>query len=102
MRALIRSMIDGEPVHRFLREPRPGFIPNVREPGPTRLTRRETDILRELRTGKSNKEMAHVFGLTEGTIKNYVKTICDRLGEPNRTALALWAERRAVAEERMR
>lgn len=44
------------------------------------LTKRETDILLALAEGLSNKEIAHRFGLTEGTVKSHVNRLYGKLG----------------------
>jgi DNA-binding NarL/FixJ family response regulator len=56
------------------------------------LTEREQEILRELATGKSNREIAQTLYLTEGTVKNYVSQALNRLGMRDRTQAALWAK----------
>ncbi len=55
------------------------------------LTKREADILRLIADGRSNKEIALVLSLTEGTVKGYVSTIFDKLGVADRTQAALYA-----------
>ncbi|WP_304620811.1 response regulator transcription factor [Paracoccus sediminilitoris] len=53
------------------------------------LTKRETDVLRGLCAGKSNKVMANDLQLAEVTVKLHVKTLCRKLGAVNRTQAAL-------------
>jgi len=55
------------------------------------LTPRETDVLKGLYEGKSNKEIARDLDLQEVTIKLHVKTLCRKLGAKNRTQAALIA-----------
>jgi len=55
------------------------------------LTKRETDILRLIADGRSNKEIANTLSLTEGTVKGYVSTILDKLDVTDRTQAALYA-----------
>lgn len=52
------------------------------------LTPRETEIVRLVRRGISNKEIATEIGTTEGTVKIHLKNIYQKLGVANRTALA--------------
>jgi len=52
---------------------------------------REVAILRLLAGGYSNKEIAHSLFLAEGTVKNYVSTILDKLGTRDRTRAVLKA-----------
>jgi DNA-binding CsgD family transcriptional regulator/tetratricopeptide (TPR) repeat protein len=49
------------------------------------LTNRETEILRALASGFSNKEIALRFGLTEGTVKNHVFNLYSKLGVNRRS-----------------
>jgi two-component system, NarL family, nitrate/nitrite response regulator NarL len=55
------------------------------------LTRRETDVLRGLCAGKSNKEIARDLDLQEVTVKLHVKTLSRKLGARNRTHAAMIA-----------
>ena len=52
---------------------------------------REVAILRLLAGGYSNKEVARSLFLAEGTVKNYVSTILDKLGTRDRTRAVLKA-----------
>lgn len=58
------------------------------------LTERETDVLRRLCEGKSNKEIARDLDLQEVTIKLHVKTLCRKLDAKNRTQAAMIATSR--------
>jgi DNA-binding NarL/FixJ family response regulator len=52
---------------------------------------REVAILRLLAGGYSNKEIARTLFLAEGTVKNYVSAILDKLGTRDRTRAVLKA-----------
>ncbi|GGD50329.1 response regulator transcription factor [Pseudoxanthomonas indica] len=52
---------------------------------------REVAILRLLAGGYSNKEIARTIFLAEGTVKNYVSNILDKLGTRDRTRAVLKA-----------
>ena len=66
----------------------------VRAPdSPEALTERETDVLRLLAQGKSNKEIAHLLSLSEKTVKTNVSNVLAKLGVPSRTQAALYAVR---------
>ena len=60
------------------------------------LTERETDVLRGLCEGKSNKEIARDLDLQEVTIKLHVKTLCRKLDAKNRTQAAMIARDRKL------
>ena len=53
-----------------------------------RLTSRQNQIVSMLKIGSSNKEIAQVLGLSEGTIKVHLHRIYQRIGVSNRTQLA--------------
>ena len=55
------------------------------------FTEREVAILRLLAGGYSNKEIARAMFLAEGTVKNYVSTILDKLDTRDRTRAVLKA-----------
>jgi two-component system NarL family response regulator len=48
------------------------------------LTGREHDVLSELLTGNSNKEIARNLSLSEVTIKHHLKSLRSKLGARNR------------------
>ena len=58
---------------------------------PDPLTDRETEILRLMAGGFSNKEIANSLGVAEGTIKNHVSSILSKLGVRDRTRAVLKA-----------
>lgn len=51
---------------------------------PLVLTEREQSVLRELREGKQNKEIAASLGLSPGTVRNYISTLFEKLGVRDR------------------
>lgn len=55
------------------------------------LSQRETEVLRGLCDGKSNKEIARDLDLQEVTIKLHVKTLSRKLNAKNRTHAAMLA-----------
>ncbi len=57
------------------------------------LTPRETQVLKLLTLGYSNKEIARALGMLEGTVKVHVKSIMKKLGVNNRTQAAIAANR---------
>ena len=66
----------------------------VRAPdSPETLTERETEVLRLLAQGKSNKEVAQALTIGEKTVKTHVSSILSKLGVPSRTQAALYAVR---------
>ena len=58
---------------------------------PDPLTERETEILRLMAGGYSNKEIANSLSVAEGTIKNHVSNILSKMGVRDRTRAVLKA-----------
>ena len=56
---------------------------------PDHLTERETEILRLMSAGYSNKEIARALDVAEGTVKNHVSNILSKLGVRDRTRAVL-------------
>lgn len=66
----------------------------VRAPeSPEPLTDRETEVLRLLAQGMSNKEIAQTLTIGEKTVKTHVSNILSKLNVPSRTQAALYAVR---------
>ncbi|WP_243387480.1 response regulator [Aeribacillus kexueae] len=55
------------------------------------LTRREKEVLKEIASGKSNKEIAADLFITEKTVKTHVSNILAKLELSDRTQAALFA-----------
>jgi two-component system, NarL family, nitrate/nitrite response regulator NarL len=61
------------------------------------LTRRQIEVARAAVSGLSNKELAQRLGVSEGTIKNHLHAIYDRLRLDGRLALLLYLKEKALA-----
>lgn len=55
------------------------------------LTAREKEVLRMIVAGNSNKMVGQKLGITEGTVKNHVKSLLHKLGARTRVEAAVWA-----------
>jgi len=55
---------------------------------------REQRVIELVAQGLKNSEVAQAIGTTEHVVKNYLRTIYDKLGLWNRVELALWYESR--------
>lgn len=55
------------------------------------LTAREKEVLAQLASGASNKEIAYALSITERTARTHVSNILSKLGLASRTQAALWA-----------
>ncbi len=57
------------------------------------LTDKEEKVLQLIAEGMSNRQIAHALSLAEGTVKNYVSRIMDKLHANTRTELAIMSHR---------
>jgi DNA-binding NarL/FixJ family response regulator len=55
------------------------------------LTAREVEIISEIKTGNSNKQIAHKLSISEETVKRHLSNIFEKLGVSSRLELALLA-----------
>ena len=62
---------------------------SIEERLPDPLSERELAILKLVSAGLSNREIGNKLGLTEGTVKNYVTSILQKIGVRDRTQAAL-------------
>ena len=61
------------------------------------LTQRETQVLRHIALGLSNKEIAQSLTISVETVKEHVQNILRKIAVSDRTQAAVWAVRRGVA-----
>lgn len=54
------------------------------------ISDKEMEIIEEVATGYSNKEIAEKLFLSEGTVRNYISTILEKLQLRDRTQLAIF------------
>jgi len=66
---------------------------------PERLTERETEVLRLLALGQSNKDIARHLQIGEDTVKTHVKHILAKLGVQSRTQAVLCAMRLGLVSD---
>ena len=66
-------------------------VPEARGASP--LSSRETEILRLVATGMSNREIAATLVLSEHTVHRHVANIRTKLRQPSRAAAAAYAAR---------
>jgi two-component system nitrate/nitrite response regulator NarP len=56
------------------------------------LAPRERELIKCVRKGLRNREIAKQLGVTEGTVKVYLHAVFEKLGVSNRTELAIRAD----------
>ena len=64
--------------------------------GGSNLTGRELEVLEQIVRGKSNKEIAAAFGISEATVKSHINSILSKLGVADRTQAATTALQRGI------
>jgi DNA-binding NarL/FixJ family response regulator len=87
--ALIEPSVARKVVAEFARVAPPARTPEAGLPEP--LSERERQVLQLVALGLSNAEIAARLSLAQGTVKNYVTTILQKLGARDRTQAALRA-----------
>ena len=60
------------------------------------LTRRESEVLKQLAFGLTNKEIAQSLGISYETVKEHVQHILRKVGVSDRTQAAVWAVRKGL------
>jgi len=85
--ALLAPAITRRLLEQYLRRPRP----SGGEPPWSRLTQRETEVLRLLAKGKTNPEIASALFLGEATVKTHVARILAKLQLRDRVQAVIWA-----------
>jgi two-component system NarL family response regulator len=64
--------------------------------GGQELTSRETDVLKQIVAGKSNKEIASYLFISEATVKTHINSLLGKLGVTDRTQAATTALQRGI------
>ncbi len=76
--------------------------PGVRKPRqlrtPKRITERELEVLRFVGTGKTNREIAFLLGISEKTVEHHVTHAYDKLGLYSRVGAASWLAEQGLAD----
>jgi DNA-binding NarL/FixJ family response regulator len=60
------------------------------------LTQRESEVLRQLALGLTNKEIGQALGISYETVKEHVQHILRKIGVTDRTQAAVWAVRKGL------
>lgn len=95
--------IFGEGVYRVMRthmEQAKGARSDRKEPQPPakEFTDRERDVLKLVAQGYDNKEIAALLFLAEGTVRNQISRLLDKLSLKDRTQLAVYAVKNGLDE----
>ena len=90
-RAMINPDIAAKVLRLFSQMAQTNYTIPVEEKDIRQLTKTEWRIIAQVEKGASNKEIADTLSLSEGTIRNYLSTILNKLNLRDRTQLAIWA-----------
>lgn len=100
----VESFTDG--LRKFLERgfffPPEAAQPVAKTERPQRLTEREVAALRALASGKLNKQLADVLGITESTFKTYLRAIYRKLGVRTRVEAVGRARQLGLLDARRR
>ncbi len=72
--------------------------PRLRNDVEVPLTQRESEVLRQLGLGSTNKEIAQVLDISYETVKEHVQHILRKIGVTDRTQAAVWAVRHGLLD----
>lgn len=99
-RAMINPDIATKVVKLFSQMAKADYTIQVEERYEKELTKTEWKIIEQVEFGASNKEVAENLNLSEGTVRNYLSTILNKLGLRDRTQLAIWAVQTGVSKRK--
>lgn len=90
-KAMINPDIATKVVRLFSEMAKVHFSIQVNQQSAEKLTKTDWKIIRRIECGASNREIADQIRLSEGTVRNYISTILNKLDLRDRTQLAIWA-----------
>lgn len=74
-----------------------GQFANMRLLAAVDLSPRETDVIKQLALGSSNKEIAQTLGISYETVKEHVQHLLRKIGVNDRTQAAVWWTRQQLS-----
>ena len=97
--AMINADIASKVIHLFSQMAKCNMTIQVKSYGIEEIGKTEWKVVRLVGNGMSNKEIASELSLSEGTVRNYLSTILNKLNLRDRTQLAIWAVQTGVVTE---
>lgn len=99
-KAMINPDIATKVVELFSKMAQADFSIQVDDKASDSLTKTEIKIIEQVEYGYSNKEIADRLSLSEGTVRNYLSTVLNKLELRDRTQLAIWAVQTGVSKKK--
>ena len=72
------------------------LLPQRGETDDVPLTKRESEVLKQVAHGLTNKEIGTVLGISFETVKEHVQHVLRKIGVTDRTQAAVWAVRKKL------
>lgn len=97
--AMINADVTSKVVSLFSQMAKCNLAIQVKKQGVDDISKTEWKVIKLVGSGLSNKEIASELVLSEGTIRNYLSTILNKLNLRDRTQLAIWAVQTGAVTE---
>lgn len=94
--AMINQDITGKVLRLFSQMAQSTLTIQVEESYVKEIVKNEWRVIKLIGFGLSNKEIAEKLNFSEGTVRNYLSTILNKLDLRDRTQLAIWAVQTGV------
>lgn len=88
---MINPDIATKVVQLFSQIAKSNFAVQVKKEDVGSIVNNEWKVIKGIGKGLSNKEIAAELSLSEGTVRNYISSILNKLNLRDRTQLAIWA-----------
>lgn len=98
-KAMINPDIATKVVRLFSQMAKSNYAINVDKRNVEEISKTEWKVIQQVGYGKSNKEIASALKLSEGTVRNNLSSILNKLGLRDRTQLAIWAVQTGVTTQ---
>jgi len=100
--AMINPDITEKVFRLFSKMAQANYAIQVNDKDTQNFSQHEWLVIQQVGFGLSNKEIAAKLFLSEGTVRNYISKILDKLQLRDRTQLAIWAVQTGVTSENIK
>ena len=97
--AMINPNVASKVIQQFSSMAKNIVNPGITETDTSELTKSEWEIIQAVARGLSNKEIAETLWLSQGTVRNSISSILNKLHLRDRTQLAIWAVQSGVVNK---